>query len=80
MTASEFSGVRENQNLYSPIFLLTKSSSGQMALSEILGSLQERGGPLEVHFCLLGFSGFLLTQNCSLFIGTPVNSALGFLN
>ena len=76
MTASEFSGVRENQNLYSPIFLLTKSSSGQMALSEILGSLQERAGPLEVHFCIF----FFVDTNCSLFIGTPVNSALGFLN
>ena len=32
-------GMPENPNLYSPIYLLTKSSLGQMALSEVIGSL-----------------------------------------
>ena len=36
-------GMRENQNLYSPIYLLTKSSLGQMALSENIKSLRGRG-------------------------------------
>ena len=30
-------GMRENQNLYSRIYLLTKFSLGQMALSEVIG-------------------------------------------